>query len=298
MNPAGLAMIEADSSDQVIGKSVLPLIVSEHRQSFQTFIETISRGESNILQFQVVGLKGTRRWLESHAVPMRDSDGQIIASLSITRDVTEHKRLEKEILEISEKEQRRLGQDLHDGLGQHLAGLACLMKGLEQKLAVHSEPEQKDAALLTSLVNEAIAQTRSLARGLYPVELEANGLMAALEELACNTAKIFNFSCRFQCDEPVLVHDNSAATHLYRIAQGAVDNAIKHSKAKQLLICLAKANGKMVLSVSDDGVGIEDLSELNKGMGLRIMRHRAEMIKGVLDIRRGHAGGTVVTCSL
>ena len=298
MNPAGLAMIEADSPDQVVGKPVLQLVLPEYRPAVEGLMEAVFRGEKGMLEFEIVGLKGARRWLETHAVPLRDQKGDVPALLSITRDITGRKRLERELLEISEREQRRIGQDLHDGLGQHLTGLAGLMKGVEQKLIAKSAPEAADVVLLTGLVNQAITQTRSLARGLYPVEIEVNGLMAALEELALNTAIVFRISCLFQCHESILIQDNSVATHLYRIAQGAVDNALKHAHPAEILIRLLAVNGATVLSVANDGISYPETVLATHGMGLKIMRHRADLINGSLEIRRGEAGGTVVTCSV
>ena len=144
----------------------------------------------------------------------------------VIRDRT---RLEKDILEISGMEQRRIGQDLHDGLSQKLTGVAFLTKVLEQRLYSKNVPEVKDVQKILELVNEAIAESRGLARGLDPVVLESRGLMAALQELASYTEKFFDVSCKFECARPVLIYDHLAAVHLYRIVQEAVSNAVKYS---------------------------------------------------------------------
>jgi signal transduction histidine kinase len=211
------------------------------------------------------------------------------------RDITERKRLEKEILEISEREQRRIGHDLHDGLCQHLAGIELMSQVLEQKLARRSKAAAARASDIAKNVREAIGHTRLLARGLSPVTLESEGLMSALQELALSTEKIFRVTCRFDCDPPVLVSDFPAATHLFRLAQEAVSNALKHGQAKRILIRLKEERGQMILSVIDNGSGFSPQRPKSKGMGLRIMQSRAGMIGGTLAIERNAAGGTSVT---
>jgi len=211
--------------------------------------------------------------------------------------VIERKRLEKEILEASEQEQRRIGQDLHDGLSQHLTGVAFLSKGLAQKLEAKSKMHAPEAAKITHLINQAIVQTRDLARGLYPVNLEATGLGAALQELADQVATIFKISCRFQWDDSILVRDNTKATHLYYIAREAVNNAIKHGKAQAVVIGLDRVKDQVILTVKDDGIGLPEEVERTKGMGLHTMNHRARMIGASLAVKQDPAGGTMVACS-
>ena len=153
------------------------------------------------------------------------------------------------------------------------------------------------SAEIAKLVRTAISQTRALARGLSPVVLDSNGLMSALKELAENTEKLFQISCRFQCDQPVLLQDNAAATHLYRIAQEAVNNAIKHGQAKHVTIQLMIARPRILLLIQDDGTGRPKIPAKHQGMGLRIMQYRAGMVGGTLAVQRDPDGGTRVTCS-
>src|SRR5271154_6293981 len=153
-------------------------------------------------------------------------------------DITERKHLEKAILDISAREQRRIGQDLHDGLGQHLTGIAFMAKVHEAKLAEKMSSEANDAAKIVKLVNEAIHKTRELSRGLLPVVSDSQGLMSALQMWAAEVEDLFGVSCRFQCETPVLIHDDAMATHLYHIAQEAVNNAIKHGDPRKVLIQL------------------------------------------------------------
>src|SRR6201999_1783587 len=155
----------------------------------------------------------------------------------------------KAILDISAREQRRIGQDLHDGLGQHLTGIAFMAKVHEAKLAEQKRAETEDAAKIVRLVNEAIHKTRELARGLLPVVSDSQGLMSALQLWAAEVEDLFGVSCRFQCETPVLIHDNTMATHLYHIAQEAVNNAIKHGEAQTILIRLAEDQGRGMLTI-------------------------------------------------
>lgn len=209
----------------------------------------------------------------------------------------ERQRLEQEILEISSREQRRIGHDLHDGLCQHLAGIELMSQVLAENLAKKSRPEAPQAAQIADHVRAAIAQTRILARGLSPVERESGGLMAALEELASNTEQLFRIQCRFECKRAVFVRDNAAATHLYRIAQEAINNSIKHGKAREVVIRLSSEDGQAQLSIVDNGAGFPETLSEHGGMGLRIMRYRAGTLGATLEIRRGPDRGTVVICT-
>lgn len=210
----------------------------------------------------------------------------------------DRKRLESEILEISEREKRRIGQDLHDGLSQHLRGIAYISHVLDERLAQQSRPEAADSGRIAQLLGQAVEQTRSLARGLFPVELDAGGLRRALRALAVATRDIYRISCRFVCHKPVLIHDNSTATHLYRIAQEAVQNAIRHGKATELVIELSATEAGLTLCVKDNGQGFPRRLPSTRGMGLEIMKHRAHTIGGRLSHKPGLRGGTVLTCVL
>jgi len=210
----------------------------------------------------------------------------------------DRKYLESEILEISEREQRRIGQDLHDGLSQRLRGVAYLSHVLAEDLTQKSLPEAKDASRITQLLNEALVETRGLARGLFPISLEADGLRSALAELATNVQNIYKISCRLVCSKPVLIEDSSTAMNLFRIAQEAIQNAIKHGKATRVVIRLIKKSETIELAVKDNGKGLPKHFQKRQGMGLKIMDHRASMIGAELQVQRLAAGGTLVACSL
>ena len=215
-------------------------------------------------------------------------------------DITEANRLERVILEISGREQRRIGQDLHDGLGQHLTGVAFMSKVLEQKLREKALPEAAEAAKIVALVNQAIDKTRELSHGLLPVLSDERGLMTALESLALQVEDLFRVYCRFECDPPVLIRESDVATHLYHIAQEAVNNALRHARPRRISIRLS-GGGEPCLSVADDGIGFDRTRLAERpapGMGLSIMSYRAKMIGSTLDVRAGSGGGTVVFCGI
>jgi PAS domain S-box-containing protein len=227
--------------------------------------------------------------------PLETEEGVLVSSA--IRDISERKRLEKTILEISETERRRIGQDLHDGLGQHLTGVAFMGKVLEQRLAETSAEDAAEAAKIVKLVNESIQMTRELARGLLPVVSETHGLTPALEHYASEVSELFQVPCRLECGEPVLVDDQAVADHLHRVAQEAVTNAIKHGGPKSIVIGLAMVKGGGVLTIRDDGRGFDVTAENKPGLGMRIMNYRAKIIGGSLSVQSSLNGGTVVRCS-
>lgn len=181
-------------------------------------------------------------------------------------------------------------------MGQHLTGIAFMAKVQEQKLAERQIPEAADAAKIVQFVNDAILKTRELARGLLPVVSDAHGLMSALQLHAAEIGDLFGVECRFHCEEPVLIHDAPMATHLYRIAQEAVNNAIKHGHPKLILMRLYAGEREGTLIIKEDGVGITRPMGPHAGVGMHIMNYRTGMIGGTLEIRRDQPHGTVVTC--
>lgn len=219
-------------------------------------------------------------------------------TMALTDEMAERERVERELLEISEREQRRIGHDLHDSLGQHLTGVALAGQVLEEKLSTRGLPEAADANKVVELVEEGISLSRKLAKGLHPIEMEADGLMLALEELAAISSDLFKINCRFDCDSPVLIRDPATSGHLYRIAQEAISNAVKHGKAKNISVELETLDDGIALRVKDDGAGLPDPLPKTAGMGLRIMAHRASMIGATFHARRDESGGTLVLCEM
>lgn len=231
----------------------------------------------------------------------RDFEIRIVASgrdeaLGIIRDITSQKRLEKEIIEISGREQRRIGQDLHDSLCQQLTGIGFLCKALQRKREASQVVGGDELAEVVRHLEAAITHTREYARGLNPVRLETNGLANALSELAETAQRFFKISCRFACSGRVAMEDNARATHVYRIVQEAINNAIKHGRADTITIGLCVSRQEHVLTVRDNGGGMRDALSRSKGMGLSIMQYRASMIGGTLTVENHPDGGVMITC--
>ena len=201
-------------------------------------------------------------------------------------------------IEASENERRRIGRDLHDTLGQNLTGLAFMIKGLLRKVAERLPEEASTADEIVELVNESVSQVRSLARGLDPVGLDKSGLQAGLQELADSTQSLFGVSCKFHCARPITFEEESVAMHLYHIAQEAVNNVIKHAKARNVDITLEDEDERLRLRIRDDGVGIQTNAQDGTGLGMHTMRYRARVVGGSLTVESGARAGTVVTCFL
>lgn len=237
--------------------------------------------------------------LETWYSPARDKEGEVCGYTGVAVNITGQRRLERQILEISDREQARLGQEIHDGLCQQLVSLAFDANALERELAARSTPQAKTAARIAGFLDQAITEARQLARGLFPIRLEAQGLPSALEELARTTRERFGVACCFESSDSAAVANKTTATHLYRIAQEAVANAIKHGKAKAITLRLEDRSGQLALEVRDDGRGIRpaQLAE-GSGLGLHIMDYRARSIGGTFSFGPGPDGGTAVCCCL
>lgn len=217
---------------------------------------------------------------------------------ALTNEMRERNKLEQAILEISEREQRRVGQDLHDGLCQHLAGTSYASQVLSERLSSQGRPEAADAQAVVRLVDDAISLSRSVARGLHSIDARADGLMEALDEFAMTTSELFHVDCRFASDSPVLVADPAVASQLFRIAQEGVRNAVKHGPASKIAIYLDAQEDGISLRVEDNGPGFSSKPGSQDGMGLRIMAYRAKLIGAHFNIGSSRGGGTNLSCTL
>lgn len=245
------------------------------------------------------------RWYVIQDRAIKWVDGRIVR-LEIATDISDNKQterrlrfLEQKIMEISDREREEIGHELHDSLGQQLTGIAFLSKALSQKFAANNLAEAADVAQIVTLINQAISETRQLARGLQPVEVEEHGLMSALEELAINIEKMYSIECKLVASTPVPLKDNEVANHLYRIAQEASNNAIKHGHATHISIELSAPQGKIQITIRDDGSGFHpDKIAMATGMGFQIMQYRANKIGAKLDIESTPDHGTLIRASL
>ena len=280
-----------------LGTQVRKVLGDTLGEMFQSSIErALSTGVVQSLDYRLPR-DGCNGDFEARFAPSSDDE-----VLVVVRDVTEQKRLQKEILDISNREQERLGHELHDGLAQQLMGIALLCKVLQKQLERESLPEAAQAKQIEKLVEDALSQTRSLARGLAPVEIDAGGLEVALEDLARRVERIHGIRCSFRRERRVYTGSAAEALHLYRIAQEAVSNALRHANPTRISIDLSSINGRSRLTVVDDGSGISPNAESARkkgsigGMGLHIMRYRARMIDAIFDIRPAPGKGTLVSC--
>lgn len=299
-NPAA-ERIFGFTAAEAIGSNVGILMPKPYRDEHDSYIDKYRKtGRRRIIGIgrEVVGL---RKNGETFPLDLAVSEVQLGGRrifTGIVRDITDRRKLEQEILEISEQERRRIGQDLHDGLGQMLTGIGLISRNLARKLEEEAPVVSEEVSEITDLIKEADQYARGLARSLVPVELDASGLAAALQRLAHNAERLFGIRCTFEEVGTTLMHDNTAATHLYRIAQEAVSNAVKHGRAVHVAVTLASGDDQVRLRVQDDGVGFPDQLGENRGMGVRIMHHRARIIGASLEIRRAQEGGTILTCTL
>lgn len=246
-------------------------------------------------EYRVVRPDGSIRRVLDRGFPVFDSAGRLQRIAGIATDVTERRELEDEILAAAEREKQRIGQDLHDDLCQQLAGIEFLSKALQQQLKGAAAERAGEVA---RLVRDAAEHTRRLARGLIPLHLESDGLMHALEALAARIQGLFHIECSFHCAPAVLIDNASIALHLYRIAQEAVTNAIRHGKAGQIEIKLARVSNKAILAVDDNGNGKGAKPGNVRGLGLRIMNYRANSIGGTFIVEKRPNGGTTVVCTV
>jgi PAS domain S-box-containing protein len=230
---------------------------------------------------------------ECRYTPVRDQEKKPAGLIAVATDVTERFRLQREILEISDREQARIGQDIHDGLCQHLIGLAICSNSLEQSLDAQGRTEVETARKISRLLDESITEARGVCQGLYPIRLSTEGLPPALEELAATTAERHGIECSCEFDEADLACDMSTATHLYRIAQEAINNSVKYSGARQVRLRLQHTPEGITLEVRDDGKWLSPKPSRRSGMGMHIMEYRAQLIGGSFRCQPGEHGTTV-----
>ena len=217
---------------------------------------------------------------------------------AIRRTNTERRQLERQVLEASDQERRRIAQDLHDGLCQHLAATEFAAQLLTDKLAHESLPQATDAKQIAGFIQRAMTQAREIAHGLHPVEIGPGGLMAALDNLSGSVRDVYQIACDVDADGLADLFDDTEATHIYRIVQEAVANAVKHGKPSRIQIELHTEDNRVVLAVNDNGLGFRERARHSGGMGLGTMNYRASVIGATLTVRRGPHGGTTVVLSL
>jgi PAS domain S-box-containing protein len=325
----GAERIFGYTAEETVGRTMSFLRPPEAEDDEAVFKRLIQRGQ-RIDHYETRRRHKDGRILDISLTisPLIDAAGRITGFSKISRDITERKQaeqtiirlnaeleqrveertaelrtqiavrrqLEEEILRISEREQRRIGQDLHDDLGQQLAGAWMMADVLTRRLAAQSAEEQDAARRLCELIGRSLNHTRALARGLHPVAPEQGGFVAALQDLALRSQDLFGIRCHVEAEKDLLIEDQTVTMHLYRIAQEALSNAVRHGSAQQVSIHLARSADQALLRISDDGTGLQKEAASPTGMGTRIMQHRAEIINGSLRISNAPKKGACVTC--
>ena len=241
----------------------------------------------------------SRTLVETIAAQAAGAIGRIRTENALLESQADRLRLQRQILEISDREQARLGQEIHDDLCQQLVSLAFDANSLERQLTEQARPEAATARRIARFLDEAITGARQLAQGLFPVRLKVEGLGSALEELAKSTQERFQVPCRLEKTTTVSVGSQVVATHLYRIAQEAVSNAVKHGRPAGIAIRLQSRNDQIELQVEDNGAGFESSTAIEQaGMGLHIMEYRARSLGGTVHVGLAPGGGTLVVCTI
>ena len=290
---------------ELIGKSILDITHRDDvRESRTLFRRIVDKGAPYELEKRYVRKDGSILWVRVSASPIRDAEGRTQSAAAIILDITEQKKaqalleerargLEGEILEISDREQRRIGQDLHDSLCQHLTAVAFMARSMAVRLKNHRVVEVEDIEKIAELINDGVTEARTIARGLHPVEMDPAGLAVALQSLLHRRSKL---PYRLDMDEELAIADPKVALHLYRIASEAVMNANKHARARELVVRMRRSAKEIELSVTDDGIGIDQNCGDGSGMGFHIMDYRARSIGAQLEIKSVKPHGTRVAC--
>ena len=291
---------------ELVGKTIFEITHPGHMaESRRLFRRIVTKAEPYQLEKRYRRKDGSTLWVGVSASPLRDAEGKTQSAVAIILDISDQKKaqailedrargLEGEILAISDREQRRLGQELHDSLCQHLTAIAYMARSVALRLKKHRVIEVEHIEKIAELINDGVTEARTIARGLHPVEMEPPGLVTALATLVKQPH--WPVPCRLEADEEISVQDSTVALHLYRIAREAVINANKYARAHEIIVRMRGSTKGIELSVIDDGAGIPANSSAGSGMGFHMMQYRARSIGARLEIKPVKPHGTRVTC--
>jgi signal transduction histidine kinase len=261
------------------------------------FIRTLEG--NRVENAEVVGLckDGSSAVFLVNVTARMDASGQAVGLVCFAQDISDRVQLEAELIEAESRERKRIGRDLHDGLGQEITGIQCLTRSLANRLEAEASPHTPAAQEIAELIRSAATRARELARGLNPFRIDARSFIPAIEELSNGCARTFGVPSTLRLACLASLKDDSVAEHLFRITQQAVTNAVQHGKPTHIDIRFAFNGQRGVLAIADNGCGISDTIIPGSGMGLRIMERRARIIGGTLEVRRRKVGGTKVICT-
>ncbi len=296
------AMLSATgySQDDIAGANYLEALTppGEHDILMDHFRNLIQTQSTHVFESTVVAKNGAELCVEWHAKPIFNDDDILDFYIVVGLDITERKRLEQMVMKANEQERNRIAQDLHDGLGQHLAGITFKSEILKLKLKEKNLNEVRDVDEIISLVHQALEHTRLLARGLSPIDIEQGGLYQSVKNLCDRVEADYGISCVLQWDSNAEPGDSTETTHLYYIIRESVNNAIKHAKPKNIVITLEDTGEYILLKIADDGSGLPAGARESGGMGLNIMQYRAWIVGASLQVQDNPGGGTLVTCNI
>jgi PAS domain S-box-containing protein len=285
------------SVEEVLGKN--PRLLKSGRQPpefYKQMWETITAGHDWRGDICNRKKNGGLFWESAVIAPIKDEHGTITHFMAIKEDVTELKQLQREVLEISEREQARIGRDLHDGACQSLAGVAILIDAAVRDMVREKSNSVPLIRRTSKILRETVHEIRNLAMGLFPAKIADRGLAWALQDLASEIRNRYHINCRFLMPRSITITDPNATIHLYRIAQEAIGNAMRHGHARNISLELAESDGRVSLVIQDDGRGLPRRQK-KWGLGMHSMRYRAKMLGGWLNVCPAVKRGTDVICS-
>lgn len=271
----------------------LPCLPKASRKQY----ERVRRRRLPVVSEDTLLLDGERRIVRTSRVPVM-SRGKITRIVTIMRDLTDQRRLEREIINVSTLERQRIGKDLHDSLGQHLTGISFLVEALRRDLVDHAHPGARSASQIAALSTLALTQTRNIVHGLSPLRLIEGGLPGALRSLCAHVHATYGIACHCQIRAGNRVQDEDTATHLYYIGQEAIHNAVRHGAPSKIVLRLSAEGSHVLLRVEDNGRGLPPGWDRRAGLGISTMRYRAAVVSGILDVGNRKRGGTRVSCRL
>lgn len=262
------------------------------------YLKAFKEGLTQDLPLELKHREGHNTSVLYNATVYRNESGQVIGVFAAARDISERKRLEREISEISSQERRNIGNELHDEVGQSLTGISFLCKVLEQRFSERKSDDYRDIQKIKEGLNEVIKKVRDISRDISAFKVSEGDIQSALQGLAIRTKEIYNVKCSLDCDVGFQVGNGIITEQLYYIASEAAANAAKHGKPENIHINLYCTDKKINIAVEDDGAGFNPDKDHVQGMGIRIMKYRAGIIGATFDIKRTTDGKTVVSCSV